>query len=749
MRRFACLLSLIWLTGCDCAGTIPPGTEGAPCDTESDCNDGLECRDGVCRARATTDGGAPDDGEAPRPDAGPTCPAALVCGTDCCEEGTEECVEGACLPTCDSGLRCGPSNTCCATGDLCIADACVTPGDPCAEAIDCPLDAYCDDALGRCLPRGEGRCEYFPEPGVITPEEQWAWTGSPVAPASIHVMMAPTVGDLDGDGMPEVVFNTYNATESYGGPGVLRIARGDTGEEIRSVTSPVVCPEHGIALGDLDGDGAPEIVTMLSPCTAGAIVALAPDGTEIWRSHLMDGSPFVGDFQFGAPAIADLEGDGRAEVVIGGAVLESDGTLRFNVRGGAGSNCCSGVPRSPISAVYDMDGDPELEVVAGNAVWDPDGTVVWEDASLVDGFVAIADFYGDMVPDIVVVHQVPDGSGVGHVSIRRGTDGMVLFGPVVMPGGGRGGPPTVADFDGDGQPEIGVAGGGAYAVFDPDGPAEVLWQQPTQDTSSNITGSSVFDFDGDGTAEVVYNDECYMRIYAGPDGRVLAQIPQNSHTLIEYPLIVDADADGNAEIVFAANAAVNRCAAIPGYTGLQAGIRVFRDAADNWVGTRPVWNQHTYHITNVRRDLSIPTAEQPNWRRFNNFRQNPQSFDAPNLVPADLATDAVGCPTALVLTATIRNHGAVAVGAGLSVSFYLGTPAAPGRLLATELTTAPIPAGGRTTVSASVMLAMDELGRDLPWFVRADDVGDGTGRENECLEDDNALDALYSCTGIE
>ena len=30
-----------------------------------------------------------------------------------------------------------------------------------------------------------------------------------------------------------------------------------------------------------------------------------------------------------------------------------------------------------------------------------------------------------------------------------------------------------------------------------------------------------------------------------------------------------------------------------------AGIEVFKDSLDNWVSTRPVWNQHTYHITNV------------------------------------------------------------------------------------------------------------------------------------------------------
>ena len=702
----------------------------------------------MCEPRLDAAAGDRDAGPVSRRDAGTPCPSTNVCGSACCDD-TEECVGDSCLPICESMNRCGPSGTCCAADDLCIADACVTPGDPCVEAIDCPLGHVCDPTIDRCLPRSEDRCEYFPEPGVITPEEQWSWSGSAIAPASVHVMMAPVVGDLDGDGMPEVVFNTYTAAGSYGGAGVLRIVRGDTGDEVRSVTSPVVCPEHGIALGDLDGDGTPEIVTMLSPCGAGPIVALTPEGVEVWRSHNTDGTPFVGNFQFGAPAIADLDGDGQAEVVVGGSVFESDGTLRWSHGTGAASNCCSAVPRSPISAIYDVDGDDELEIVSGNVVWNADGSVLWEDAALVDGYVAVADFFDDEVPDIVVVHQIPAGSGTGYVSIRRGTDGMVLFGPVAMPGGGRGGPPTVADFDGDGLPEIGVAGGAAYAVFDPDGDADVLWQQTTQDTSSNITGSSVFDFDGDGSAEVVYNDECYMRVYSGVDGTVLAQIPQHSHTLIEYPLIVDVDADGNAEIVFAGNAAVNRCAGIAGYDGHRAGVRVFRDAADNWVGTRPVWNQHTYHITNVRRDLSIPAMEQANWRRFNSFRKNPQSFDAPNLVPADLDVDATGCPTALVLSARIRNDGAVAVGAGLAVSFYLGTPTTPGRLLATERTSAPIPPGGSAVVTTTVSLLMDELGRDQPWFVRADDVGDASGEQNECIEDDNSAAATFTCVGIE
>jgi hypothetical protein len=426
-------------------------------------------------------------------------------------------------------------------------------------------------------------------------------------------------------------------------------------------------------------------------------------------------------------------------VVVGGAVLEHDGTVRWSNRLTA-MNCCS----DPVSAVYDLDGDGRLEVVGGNAAWRADGSVLWERPDLADGYVAVGDFFADDAPDVVVVHQ-------GYVSIRRGFDGAPLWGPVAQPGGGRGGPPTVADFDGDGLPEIGVAGAASYAVYDPDGPAPVRWSQTTQDTSSNITGSSVFDFDGDGRAEVVYNDECYMRVYAGTDGAVLAQVEQNSHTLIEYPVIVDVDADGNAEIVFAGNAAVNRCAGIPGYAGLHAGVRVWRDAADNWVGTRPVWNQHTYHITNVRQDLRLPDVEQPNWRRSNDFRTNLQSFDAPNLVPLDARVVGETCAGGefLRLRVTVENRGAVSVAPGLAVSFYVGVPAAPVRLVGTGHTANPLLPGGSEAVEVPFEPLPEELGESLDWFARVDDAGGAVGQHNECVESDNEVIANLVCDVVD
>src|SRR6185312_3947865 len=81
-----------------------------------------------------------------------------------------------------------------------------------------------------------------------------------------------------------------------------------------------------------------------------------------------------------------------------------------------------------------------------------------------------------------------------------------------------GGPPTIANFDDDPEPEFALAGGYAYVIFDHDGTRK--WYEVTQDTSSRATGSSVFDFEGDGVAEVLYNDELAFRAFRGPTGDV-------------------------------------------------------------------------------------------------------------------------------------------------------------------------------------------------------------------------------------
>jgi hypothetical protein len=104
----------------------------------------------------------------------------------------------------------------------------------------------------------------------------------------------------------------------------------------------------------------------------------------------------------------------------------------------------------------------------------------------------------------------------------------------------------------------------------------------------------VFDFDGDGSAEVVYSDEHYLRIYKGSTGDVLWQTCNTTGTLREFPLVADVDNDGRADIV----AVSNNYSSITCEATKQTGVRIYGDAKGQWVRTRRIWNQHAYHVTN-------------------------------------------------------------------------------------------------------------------------------------------------------
>jgi PKD repeat protein len=140
--------------------------------------------------------------------------------------------------------------------------------------------------------------------------------------------------------------------------------------------------------------------------------------------------------------------------------------------------------------------------------------------------------------------------------------------------------------------------GGNSSDPDNDPLTYIKWSAATSDRSSSVTGSSVFDFDGDGSAEVVYADEYFLCIYRGTDDQVLFETPVGSRTRLELPVIADVDNDNNAEIVVAANNDL--------FHGPYHGILVFCDANDTWVNTRKIWNQHAYNVTNVNDDGTIP-----------------------------------------------------------------------------------------------------------------------------------------------
>ncbi|HOV88097.1 MAG TPA: VCBS repeat-containing protein, partial [Syntrophobacteraceae bacterium] len=296
----------------------------------------------------------------------------------------------------------------------------------------------------------------------------------------------------------------------------------------------------------------------------------------------------------------------------------------------------------PLSIVADLDLDGIPEVIGGNTVYRNDGSILWMKTKLSNGFNAVANLDEDPFPEIV-----PVTNGAVHVLDHTGD---LKWGPVPIPGGGFGGPPAVADMDGDGAPEIGTAGACRYVVYKADG--TILWQSVTQDTSSDSTGSTVFDFQGDGQNEVVYGDEHTLRIYRGTDGAILFQVPNSNGTAQEYPIVADVDGDRRAELVVTAN----------NYAwGSQTGIRVFEDAGNSWAKTRPIWNQHAYHITNVGDDGTIPVREANSWEQYNTYRCNTllphETLGSPDITASLLSVDRTAYPARVAVFARIGNGG--------------------------------------------------------------------------------------------
>ncbi|MBV6465470.1 MAG: hypothetical protein PGMFKBFP_00747 [Anaerolineales bacterium] len=561
---------------------------------------------------------------------------------------------------------------------------------------------------GNNLARSGSGCQVVPPVGVIDPVLEWSWTSSNVEPNSLNVVMTPAIIDLNEDGIPDVVFGSTGSTGGYAEVGVLRALNGRDGTEIFTITDTAlrINTASHVAVGDVDLDGKPEIVACDS--SGYQLIVFEHDGTFKWRSQTLD------LVYWGGPSIADIDNDGVPEIILGRQVLNNDGSLRWSGSGGSGSNYIG-----PLSLVADINLDGSPDVVAGNTIYNADGSIQMR-FSLRDGFNAVANFDDDSFPEIVLVTY-------GTVYLL-GHDGTIKWGPVNIPYGGYGGPPTIADFDNDGEVEVGVAGAYRYVVFETDG--SIKWQTITQDYSSHMTGSSVFDFDGDGSAEVVYRDEVMLRIYRGADGTILFETPMSSCTWYEYVLVADVDADGNAEIVAVAN---NNCG-----KGPQRGVFVYGSASDSWVSTRKIWNQHTYHITNVNDDGTIPIREENNWETYNNYRQNilPETsglYDAPDLIPSYVRVSEEG--SGFIITARIGNAGVVHVGPGVSIAFYDGDPNGGGTLLGTTKTTGHIDPGKYEDVSFTVSAAVIQN-----LFVSADDDGTLTGSVSECNELNNIYD---------
>jgi VCBS repeat protein len=455
----------------------------------------------------------------------------------------------------------------------------------------------------------------------FAPEVQWTWTGPPPGPVAVYrgSFTTPLVGNFTDDNddgavdlcdVPDIVVTSidywylcqFNVCTAH-----MFALSGDTGEEkiaFEGLVDAMVYP----AFGDLDGDGVPEVVTTSDQ---GRLIAYGNDGKVKWTG---DAAAYRASYSSACNAVSiyDLDADGSPEILFGWEVFDAHGTLLWSGGGGGDSTYWCG--NTPIAA--DLDGDGMLEVLMGAQAYRHDGSLYWWQNNLSPAKPQVANLDDDPEPEVFLTSQ----EGITIVE----HDGSLVLGPVrptdPNPSPNCWGKPAVVhDFDGDGRADLGVGSCSDFTVYSVSGSQLTpLWSNAVEDISGLATGTA-FDFLGDGVAEAIYADESTIYVFDGKTGAVSLTAGRTSGTLIEYPVVADVDNDGSAEIVFVSN-----------YYGEQPRgptVTVLRDAQDRWIRARRVWNQHAYHVTNVREDGTIPAHMKKSWQLLNTFRTNSQILE--------------------------------------------------------------------------------------------------------------------------
>src|SRR3954454_21396794 len=407
------------------------------------------------------------------------------------------------------------------------------------------------------------------------------------------------VADLNGDGTPDIV--TVNRHD-----GTLTFLRGNGDGTFSEVGGfPIGSFPAAIEVADLNGDGAADLVVAAKDNGTVDVVLGDGNGGVLPQTNLAtaDTLPL-------SVGVGDLNGDGKLDLVSGSAMAQ-DGSVSVFLGNGNGTFQgqvpYSGPGASNAVALADLNGDGKADLVAVSSftsvlLGNGDGTFQTPYVAGYGGYsVAIADLNADGKLDLVKTQGgsvlVQLGNGDGTFSAQTSyADG---------PGAFR---VAIADLDGDGRPDLAVSGDTSVQVLLGNGDGTF---QSAQKFSVDLPHAlAIADLNNDGKPDIATvnaTDTVSILFNTTPFSNAPPVAHDDSYTLAEdtaltlaAPAILGNDSDADGDTLSAALVS----GPAHGSLALNANGALTYTPDANFNGT----DSFTYKVNDGQADSSVATA---------------------------------------------------------------------------------------------------------------------------------------------